>query len=145
MVRNALVVVNNGLCGQRSEMVAPADMPTLIGINGRTHDPAPIDVDGTMEIWEIVSVGMLHPFHAHGAMFGLPSLDSMPPPAHLASCKDVALVESKAASSASPSRRGASTPLMYHCHILEHEDAGMMGEYTCARDLAAAALDAAMC
>jgi hypothetical protein len=20
---------------------------------------------------------------------------------------------------------------MYHCHILEHEDAGMMGQYTC--------------
>ena len=23
-------------------------------------------------------------------------------------------------------------PFMYHCHILEHEDAGMMGQYTCA-------------
>jgi blue copper oxidase len=21
---------------------------------------------------------------------------------------------------------------MYHCHILEHEDAGMMGQYVCA-------------
>jgi FtsP/CotA-like multicopper oxidase with cupredoxin domain len=26
-------------------------------------------------------------------------------------------------------RRG---PFMYHCHILEHEDAGMMGQYVCA-------------
>jgi FtsP/CotA-like multicopper oxidase with cupredoxin domain len=23
-------------------------------------------------------------------------------------------------------------PFMYHCHILEHEDAGMMGQYVCA-------------
>jgi len=22
------------------------------------------------------------------------------------------------------------TPFMYHCHILEHEDAGMMGQFT---------------
>ena len=22
-------------------------------------------------------------------------------------------------------------PFMYHCHILEHEDAGMMGQYVC--------------
>jgi FtsP/CotA-like multicopper oxidase with cupredoxin domain len=23
-------------------------------------------------------------------------------------------------------------PFMFHCHILEHEDAGMMGQYVCA-------------
>jgi len=23
-----------------------------------------------------------------------------------------------------------ATPFMYHCHILEHEDAGMMGQFT---------------
>jgi FtsP/CotA-like multicopper oxidase with cupredoxin domain len=23
-------------------------------------------------------------------------------------------------------------PFMYHCHILEHEDAGLMGQYVCA-------------
>jgi FtsP/CotA-like multicopper oxidase with cupredoxin domain len=25
---------------------------------------------------------------------------------------------------------GPETPFMYHCHILEHEDAGMMGQFT---------------
>jgi FtsP/CotA-like multicopper oxidase with cupredoxin domain len=25
----------------------------------------------------------------------------------------------------------AQCPFMYHCHILEHEDAGMMGQYVC--------------
>jgi FtsP/CotA-like multicopper oxidase with cupredoxin domain len=24
----------------------------------------------------------------------------------------------------------AAAPFMYHCHILEHEDAGMMGQFT---------------
>jgi FtsP/CotA-like multicopper oxidase with cupredoxin domain len=27
-------------------------------------------------------------------------------------------------------RAGADAPYMYHCHILEHEDAGMMGQFT---------------
>jgi blue copper oxidase len=26
---------------------------------------------------------------------------------------------------------GREHRFMYHCHILEHEDAGMMGQYTC--------------
>ena len=25
-------------------------------------------------------------------------------------------------------------PYMYHCHILEHEDCGMMGQFTVSRD-----------
>jgi FtsP/CotA-like multicopper oxidase with cupredoxin domain len=26
----------------------------------------------------------------------------------------------------------SSVPLMFHCHILEHEDAGMMGQFVTA-------------
>jgi len=26
--------------------------------------------------------------------------------------------------------RDADNPYMYHCHFLEHEDAGMMGQFT---------------
>jgi blue copper oxidase len=46
-----------------------------------------IDVErklGTTEIWEITSVGMPHPFHVHGALFRILSLDDKPPPDHLA-------------------------------------------------------------
>nr|WP_274612817.1 hypothetical protein [Bradyrhizobium brasilense] len=35
------------------------------------------------EIWEITSVGMAHPFHVHGALFRILSLDDNPPPGHL--------------------------------------------------------------
>jgi FtsP/CotA-like multicopper oxidase with cupredoxin domain len=74
-------------------------MPAIIEINGRTHDPNRIDVEtklGTSEIWEIASLGMAHPFHVHGALFRILSLDDKPPPDHLAGWKDVALVEGKA-------------------------------------------------
>jgi FtsP/CotA-like multicopper oxidase with cupredoxin domain len=44
--------------------------------------------------------------------------------------EDVALVEDKAellvAFNRPTTREG---PFMYHCHILEHEDAGLMGQY----------------
>jgi blue copper oxidase len=134
-VQRRQFVLDNGICGQRMTMPGHADMPALNGINGKTHDPSRIDVEtklGTLEIWEIVSVGMAHPFHVHGAMFRVLSLNGAPPPAHLAGWKDVILVEDKAellVNFTQPATR--EHPFMYHCHILEHEDAGMMGQYTC--------------
>jgi FtsP/CotA-like multicopper oxidase with cupredoxin domain len=135
-VQRRQFVLNNGVCAQRTQMSSHPDMPTLIGINGRAHDPNRIDVEtrlGTSEIWEIVSVGMPHPFHVHGAMFRVLTLGGAPPPAHLAGWKDVVLVEDKAellVQFTKPATR--EHPFMYHCHILEHEDAGMMGQYVCA-------------
>ena len=52
--------------------------------------------------------------------------------AHLAGWKDVVLVEDAAELLVAfnhPATR--EHPFMYHCHILEHEDAGMMGQYVC--------------
>ncbi|WFT99921.1 multicopper oxidase domain-containing protein [Bradyrhizobium barranii] len=135
-VQRRQFVLNNGICEQRTRMSEHPDMPALIGINGKVHDPKRIDVEtrlGTTEIWEILSVGMPHPFHIHGAMFRILSLDGKPPPEHLAGLKDVVLVEDKAELLVSFTRPATREhPFMYHCHILEHEDAGMMGQYTCA-------------
>jgi blue copper oxidase len=134
-VQRRQFVLNNGVCGQRTRMSEHPDMPALIGINGQVHDPKRIDVEtklGTSEIWEIVSVGMPHPFHIHGAMFRIMSLNGKPRPEHLAGWKDVVLVEDKAELLVRFTRpASADYPFMYHCHILEHEDAGMMGQYTC--------------
>jgi cuproxidase len=135
-VRRRQFVLNNGVCGQRTWMSEHPDIPALVGINGQVHDPNRIDVEtklGTSEIWEIVSVGMPHPFHVHGAMFRVLTLDGKPPPEHLAGRKDVVLVEGKAELLVNFTRPATREhPFMYHCHILEHEDAGMMGQYTCA-------------
>jgi len=128
-------VLNSGICSSRSQAGAHANMVALIGINGRTHDMARIDVEtrlGTTEVWEIVAMGMAHPFHVHGALFRILSIEGAPPPAHLAGWKDVALVADKAellVAFNQPATR--EHPFMYHCHILEHEDAGLMGQYIC--------------
>lgn len=135
-VRRRQFVLDSGICASRPQASAHADMPALIGINGKPFDIARIDFEtklGTSEVWEIVSLGMAHPFHVHGAMFRILSLDGVPPPAHLAGWKDTVLVEDKAElliDFTQPATR--EHPFMYHCHILEHEEAGLMGQYICA-------------
>jgi FtsP/CotA-like multicopper oxidase with cupredoxin domain len=133
-VRRRQFVLDSGICGGQR----PTEMGMLPGmcINGKTHDLARIDAEtqlGTLEVWEIVSIGMAHPFHVHGASFRILSLAGAPPPAHLAGWKDVVLVEDKAELLVAfnhPATR--EHPFKYHYHVLEHEDAGMMGQYVCA-------------
>ena len=135
-VRRRQFILDSGLCASRPQASAHADMPALIGINGKPFDIGRIDVEtklGTTEIWEITSIGMAHPFHVHGALFRVLSIEGSPPPAHLTGWKDTVLVEDKAelliAFNQSATR---DHPFMFHCHILEHEDAGLMGQYVCA-------------
>jgi FtsP/CotA-like multicopper oxidase with cupredoxin domain len=105
-------------------------------INGKSHDLARIDATvklGTTEVWEIVSERMAHSFHTHGASFRVLSINDQAPPAHLMGWKDVVLVEDHAellVTFNQPAPR--QHPFMFHCHILEHEDAGLMGQYVCA-------------
>jgi FtsP/CotA-like multicopper oxidase with cupredoxin domain len=135
-VRRRQFILDSGLCASRQQAGSHMDMPSLIGINGRAFDPTRIDVEtklGTTEIWEITSIGMAHPFHVHGALFRILSIEGAPPQAHLAGWKDTVLVEDKAELLVvfnQPATR--EHPFMYHCHILEHEDAGLMGQYVCA-------------
>jgi blue copper oxidase len=134
-VRRREFVLDSGLCASRQQAGLHAGMPALIGINGKAFDPARIDVEtklGTTEIWEITSVGMAHPFHVHGALFRILSIEGAPPPAHLSGWKDTVLVEDKAELLVAFNRPATREhPFMYHCHILEHEDAGLMGQYIC--------------
>jgi len=87
---------------------------------------------GTAEVWEITSIGMAHPFHIHGALFRILSLEGERPQPHLAGWKDTLLVEDKAELLIAFNQPATQAhPFMYHCHILEHEDAGLMGQYIC--------------
>ncbi len=134
-VQRRQFILNSGLCASRPETGAHTDMPALIGINGKPYDIGRIDVEtqlGTTEIWEVVSAGMAHPFHVHGALFRVLSIEGAPPPAHLTGWKDTVLVEDKAELLVAFNRPATrELPFMYHCHILEHEEAGLMGQYVC--------------
>lgn len=111
------------------------------GIDGRPFDMARIDQAvrlGDTEVWEVSSQpGMMmdqpHPFHIHGVHFEVLRRDGRAPDPLDAGRRDTVLVDAPVellVHFTQPAGRGA--PFMYHCHILEHEDAGMMGQFTVA-------------
>jgi FtsP/CotA-like multicopper oxidase with cupredoxin domain len=104
------------------------------GINGRAFDMHRIDFEprlGTSEIWEVTPTTMAHPFHVHGVIFRVLSIGGNPPPPHLAGGKDTILLDRPAQLLLNFTQPATNEfPFMFHCHILEHEDGGLMGQYT---------------
>ena len=117
----------------KMETTSGTAMGMKMGINGQAFDMTRIDAEvklGDKEIWELRGTEMAHPFHIHGASFRILNLDGAPPPAHQAGQKDTVLVNEWAQLLVSFDQPGdAAKPFMFHCHILEHEDAGMMAQY----------------
>lgn len=103
-------------------------------INGQPYDMRRIDFKvalGSVERWQIRSTMVAHPFHVHGVRFRVVSENGGPPRPENTGWKDTVLVPGEAeilAQFDQPASR--ETPFMFHCHILEHEDAGMMGQFT---------------
>ena len=103
-------------------------------INGRPFDMDRIEFEvarGSVERWQIRSTMIAHPFHVHGVRFRVVTENGGPPRPENTGWKDTVLVPGEAeilAQFDQPASR--ETPFMFHCHILEHEDAGMMGQFT---------------
>ncbi|MFK5987187.1 MAG: multicopper oxidase domain-containing protein [Pseudomonadota bacterium] len=105
-------------------------------INNKTMDMARIDETiklGDTEIWKIYNDStMAHPFHVHDVQFQIISRNGVAPAANESGWKDTVLVlpdERVEIISRFEDYADTETPYMYHCHILEHEDAGMMGQF----------------
>jgi FtsP/CotA-like multicopper oxidase with cupredoxin domain len=108
-------------------------MGPALGINGRAYDMQRIDFHpklGTTEIWEVTPNMMAHPLHVHGVFFRVLSIGGKPPAPHLAGIKDTILLDGPGQLLMTFTQVATrDTPFMFHCHILEHEDGGMMGQY----------------
>ncbi len=98
-------------------------------INGKTMDMTRVDVSarlGTTEIWEIENlVGMDHPFHLHGFHFQVLDRNGVPVPYR--SWKDTINVPRHETVRFIVAFDDYPGKWMFHCHILTHEDEGMMG------------------
>jgi FtsP/CotA-like multicopper oxidase with cupredoxin domain len=105
----------------------------MMTINGRAFDMARIDHRvrrGDTELWEVVANDMAHPFHVHGASFQVLSHNGAPVEFASSGWKDTVLVDGRAQLLLRFGHTANDTaPYMFHCHILEHEDAGMMGQF----------------
>ncbi len=98
-------------------------------INGRAMDMRRVDVSsslGATEIWEIENlVGMDHPFHLHGFQFQVLDRNGVPEPYR--SWKDMVNVPKHESARFIVRYDDYAGKWMFHCHILDHEDHGMMG------------------
>ena len=119
----------------RSFRLGGGMMSSQFTINGRAFDMGRIDLAvpaGTVEIWQFTNAtGMPHPIHVHGVRMSLLARDGVSPPAYERGLRDTFIVESMQSVTVAVETpaRASPTPLMFHCHILEHEDAGMMGQF----------------
>ncbi len=98
-------------------------------INGMLMDMSRVDVSaslGATEIWQIENlVGLDHPFHLHGFQFQVLDRDGVPEPYR--SWKDVVNVPKHQTARFIVRYENYPGKWMFHCHILDHEDHGMMG------------------
>lgn len=104
-------------------------------INGKAFDMERIDEEVSLmepEIWVITTAqGMMmsggHPFHVHGVSFRILSRNGKPPAIQERGWKDTIFVDTgeEVRILLNFTKPGI---FMYHCHILEHEDNGMMGQ-----------------
>lgn len=105
-------------------------------LNGRSFDLARIDMvipAGTTEVWSFTNTTMMaHPMHVHGVRMSILTRNGTAPKAEEQGLRDTFSVDSMETVQVAVQLASApsNSPLMFHCHILEHEDAGMMGQFT---------------
>jgi FtsP/CotA-like multicopper oxidase with cupredoxin domain len=104
-------------------------------INGEKMDMSRIDEvvpANALEIWKVESNGLPHTFHIHGSTFHVLDVDGGEPESALRGPKDTVFVGPDHAVTLAVqflAYTDPNTPYMYHCHILRHEDNGMMGQF----------------
>lgn len=110
-------------------------------INGRRMDMDRIDevmqVDST-ELWNVTNRDLFpHNWHVHDVQFQVVDIDGQQPPPELQGWKDTIYLE--------PRRlyrimmrfedyADDDSPYMIHCHLLLHEDEGLMSQFVVSRD-----------
>jgi FtsP/CotA-like multicopper oxidase with cupredoxin domain len=132
VTRRFVLTESMGGMDDGSMSMSSGNMEMKFLINGASFDMNRIDEVskvGQVELWEIANeADMDHPFHVHGTQFQIiehekdgtvsaPSYRAWKDTVNVAAGETVRIVL----------RQDLPGPRMYHCHILEHEQLGMMG------------------
>ncbi len=87
----------------------------------------------SIEIWQLTNQTMVaHPFHIHDIQFYILDRNGLPPSLEESGRKDVVLLapgDTVRFITKFEDFADTLTPYMFHCHILMHEDDGMMGQF----------------
>lgn len=107
---------------------------SINGIPFSMTEPAFDVKQGEYERWVVSGRGdmMLHPFHVHGTQFRILTENGRAPEKHRQGFKDIVKVEGQVSEILVKFNHLAPKehPFMAHCHLLEHEDTGMMLGFT---------------
>ncbi|MFT6923507.1 MAG: FtsP/CotA-like multicopper oxidase with cupredoxin domain [Crocinitomicaceae bacterium] len=106
-------------------------------INGSSFDMGTINYTvplDNIEIWSLTNqTPIAHPFHIHDVQFFILDINGSPPPPELQGYNDVVLVPAGMGTVRFIAKfndfANDTIPFMYHCHMLTHEDMGMMGQF----------------
>ena len=91
------------------------------------HRDKPVKV-GELQVWDVINDTMMdHPFHLHGFFFQVLEVNGEPPA--FRSWEDTINVPPKARVRIAWVADDRPGEWMYHCHILEHHEQGMMGHF----------------
>lgn len=87
-----------------------------------------------VEIWQLQNqTPIAHPFHIHDVHFYVLDINGNPPPLNEQGRKDVIMVPAGNSIVRFITKfetfYNDTAPYMYHCHMLTHEDGGMMGQF----------------
>jgi FtsP/CotA-like multicopper oxidase with cupredoxin domain len=103
--------------------------PLAFFINGRPFDHDRVDVHsaiGTLEVWDVENASdMDHPFHLHVYPFQVLARNGVPEPVR--AWRDTVNVRPHETVRLAVPFRDFTGRTVFHCHIAEHEDLGMMG------------------
>ncbi|KQI67675.1 biphenyl 2,3-dioxygenase [Loktanella sp. 3ANDIMAR09] len=103
-------------------------------INNAAFDESALNfavAHNSLERWIVQGDLMMHPFHIHGVRFQVLSENGQRPRPENRGWKDTVLVNGQVELAVRFEKLASrSAPYMYHCHILEHEDGGMMGQFS---------------
>ena len=98
-------------------------------IDGQVFDATRVDQQvraGAVEEWEIRNTSsMEHPFHLH--VWPMQLIESGGVPVDVVSRQDVVNVPARSSVKVRIAFEAFTGRTVYHCHILDHEDLGMMG------------------
>ena len=95
------------------------------------HHDQPVKV-GQLQVWDVVNSTLMdHPFHLHGFFFQILAVNGKPPAWR--SWEDVVNLPPKSTTRIAWMPDDRPGAWMYHCHILEHHAAGMMGHFEVVR------------
>ena len=108
-------------------------------INGKSMDMGRIDLEAAShqpEIWQVSNLDSSpHNFHIHNAQFRILDIGGQAPPAEMAGWKDTVYTPPQrdmrlAVVFPAHPDDDSDLPYMFHCHLMLHEDDGMMGHFT---------------